>query len=67
MSTLRFTRDDKTNDVTFFATGKNKVQRITLHLADFALALMAGKEVECTMHSIDTIPVKFKNKGKRKK
>lgn len=49
MSKLRFVRDETTNDVTFRLRDKDKATNITLSLQNLAMALMAGKEVVCTV------------------
>jgi hypothetical protein len=66
MSTLRFTRDETSNAVSFLIKGPAKTTRLTLTLNDFALALMAGKEVQCSM-SIPKEPEVKKKKKKGKK
>ena len=65
MSTLRFTRDETNNMISFLIKGQEKTTRLRVTMLDFSHALMAGKEVKCNL-SIDKPEVK-KKKGKKKK
>jgi len=70
MSTLRFTRDETTNDVSFRVATDDGTIILTLSLSEFAMALMAGKKVNVkyTRKLIhEEAPVKKKGKVKKKK
>jgi hypothetical protein len=67
MSKLRFVRDETTNDVTFRVREKAKAINITLKLNDFSLALMAGKEVDCSISESTYIPKTSVKEVKKKK